>query len=233
MISCSHARQIEKKTAETVIAINIYLILSQSIKIRTGQYINLWISSVDSWSWAQNYLFMIIFWSHEKQDTLNLLLQSRESADIVVVHQTCAIESDFILFLIFFINPHGISQPVDQYEIILVIASKFDIAVIIPYLQNMIYGYNTCTSHIRWLYFLWQVESLDEQASPRESYKQLTCQISQMRQKSYSILFWIMIFLTITMFVPHSRSRERIANWQSHLDSHHIHLYHRMIYEAG
>ncbi|OJD20255.1 hypothetical protein ACJ73_08414 [Blastomyces percursus] len=45
-------------------------------------------------------------------------------------------------------GPHGISEPVSHYEAVLVIASEFGIAAVIPYLRKMIYGYNTCPSNM-------------------------------------------------------------------------------------
>jgi hypothetical protein len=70
-----------------------------------------------------------------------------------------------ISFLALFTSPHGTSEDISYYESILVIASGFRIAAAVPYLKKMIYGYNTCTSQVRRLYLVWQVESIGEVAA--------------------------------------------------------------------
>lgn len=60
-----------------------------------------------------------------------------------------------ISFLALFTGPYGMSEDVSHYESVLVIASGFGIAVAVPYLKKMIYGYNTCTSQVRCLYLVW------------------------------------------------------------------------------
>lgn len=47
------------------------------------------------------------------------------------------------------------SEDVSHYKSVLVITSGFGIAVAVPYLKKMIYGYNTCTSQVRCLHLVW------------------------------------------------------------------------------
>lgn len=70
-----------------------------------------------------------------------------------------------VSFLALYTGPHGMSEEVRHYESILVLASGSGIAVAIPYLKKMIYGYNTCTSQIRRLHLVWQVESVSEMST--------------------------------------------------------------------
>lgn len=62
-------------------------------------------------------------------------------------------------FTTFIIGPHGSSEPVDQYESIFAVASGFGIAGVIPYLKQALHGYNTCTSRVRRIHFVWEVNS--------------------------------------------------------------------------
>jgi hypothetical protein len=67
-----------------------------------------------------------------------------------------------VSFLALFTGPHGVSEEVSHYESVLVLASGSGIATAIPYLKKMIYGYNTCTSQVRRLHLVWQVELVGE-----------------------------------------------------------------------
>ena len=93
---------------------------------------------------------------------MDLLLQSRGSISTELLRQARAVNEASVSYLALFSGPHGISEPIDHYETVLVIASGFGIAAVIPYLKKMIYGYNTCTCQIRRLHFVWQVESLSK-----------------------------------------------------------------------
>jgi hypothetical protein len=147
---------------QDVKAAHIRLILPRPVKVEAGQYINLWMPSVSLWSWMQTHPFTVISWSKCTQDTMELLVQPRHglTADLLR-YAPVAVESS-VSFLALFTGPHGTSEDVSQYESIIVIASRYGIAAAIPYLKKLIYGYNTCTSQVRRLHLVWQVESIDE-----------------------------------------------------------------------
>jgi NAD(P)H-flavin reductase len=63
-------------------------------------------------------------------------------------------------FSAFVSGPHGISEPVSQHDTVLTVASGFGIADVIPYLKQLLHGYNTSTSRIRRVHFVWQVQTL-------------------------------------------------------------------------
>lgn len=96
---------------------------------------------------------------------MELLVQPRRglSADLLS-HVSVAAQSS-VSFLALFTGPHGMSEDVSQYESVLLVTSGFGVAAAIPYLKKMIYGYNTCTSQVRRLHLVWQVESIDEMAA--------------------------------------------------------------------
>ncbi|EAL91125.1 ferric reductase family protein [Aspergillus fumigatus Af293] len=156
----------EAKEADPVVtATQVRIVLPRPLTVEAGQYINLWIPSVGLWSWTQTHPFTVTSWSRSTQDTLELLVQPRRglSADLLRYAPVAAQSS--ISFLALFTGPHGTSEDVSHYESVLVIASGFGIAAAVPYLKKMIYGYNTCTSQVRRLHLVWQVESIGEVAA--------------------------------------------------------------------
>ncbi|KAL1983541.1 hypothetical protein VTN96DRAFT_10280 [Rasamsonia emersonii] len=115
--------------------------------------------SVSLWSWTQTHPFMVTSWSPGKQDTLELFVQTRRgfSADL---HSWAAKEGS-ASFLAFVSGLHGTSEPIGQYESVLAITSGFGIAGVISYLKQLIHGYNTSTSRVRRVHFVWQLRTLD------------------------------------------------------------------------
>lgn len=62
---------------------------------------------------------------------------------------------------VLFSGPHGISAPVGEYESILLVGTGFGMAALLPYLQELIHGYQTrkvCTRRIR---VIWQVRHIE------------------------------------------------------------------------
>ncbi|CEL09504.1 hypothetical protein ASPCAL12639 [Aspergillus calidoustus] len=142
-------------------AVHVRVILPRPVKFEAGQYINLWIPSISLWSWTQTHPFTVTSWSKSRQDIVELLVRPRNGLNADLLRYASVGAESSISFLALFTGPHGVSEEVSQYESILVVASGSGIAVVIPYLKKMIYGYNTCTSQVRRLHLVWQVESVD------------------------------------------------------------------------
>ncbi|EER43195.1 ferric-chelate reductase [Histoplasma capsulatum H143] len=121
-----------KKTSEGVEkAALVQVVLPCPMKLDAGQYINLWMPT------AQNGLSATLF--------------------------DCAraASGGSVSFSAFVTGPHGISEPIAQYESVLLIADGAGIAAMIPYLKKLIYGYNTLTCRTRRVHLVWQLRTLD------------------------------------------------------------------------
>jgi hypothetical protein len=93
---------------------------------------------------------------------MELLVKPRSGFTADLLRYVSAAKESSVSFLALFTGPHGVSEEASDYESILVLASGSGIAAAIPYLKKMIYGYNTCTSQVRRLHLVWQVESVDK-----------------------------------------------------------------------
>lgn len=140
--------------------IRVRLILPRPVKAMAGQYINLWLPSLGLLSWAQTHPLMITSWSRTEQGVLDLLVEPRGGLTKTLVCQAHATPKSNFSSLALYSGPHGISECVDKYESVMLVASGAGIAAIIPYAKKLIHGYNTCTSHVRRVHLVWQVESL-------------------------------------------------------------------------
>lgn len=170
IMSYKHQRSTQNDSEEAIVsAVSIRLILPRPLKVDAGQYINLWIPGVSLWAWMQTHPFTVISWSRGKQKTFDLLVQPRQGLSKSFLHYAQAIPDSSVSFLALFSGPHGTGDDINHFETALVVASGFGIAAVIPFIKKMIYSYNTCTSQIRRVHLVWQVESKSEFKSNHSS----------------------------------------------------------------
>jgi hypothetical protein len=62
--------------------------------------------------------------------------------------------------LALFSRPHGISTPIYVYESVIMIATSFGIAAQLPYLKQLIHGYNNYKARTRRVHLVWQLQSI-------------------------------------------------------------------------
>jgi NAD(P)H-flavin reductase len=126
------------------------------LAIKPGQYINVWILFVSFWSFTQSHPFVVISWAVEEQKTLDLFIEPRRGLTRELLHR--ASKNQALDFLVMFSGPHRKSVPVEEYETILMIASGFGIAAQLPYLKQLIHGYNARDVRARRIHLIWQIE---------------------------------------------------------------------------
>jgi NAD(P)H-flavin reductase len=103
---------------------------------------------------------VVTSWSQGKQDKLELLVQPRRGLTADLLRHTRSGRGVSFSFPAYITGPHGVTEPVGQYETVVIIASGFGVAAVIPYLKQLIYGYNTSTSRTRRVHFVWQLQTL-------------------------------------------------------------------------
>lgn len=138
-------------------AIRIRINLQRRLKIRAGQYINLWIPSVSFWSFAQSHPFVVISWAVREQDNLDLFVEPRRGLTRELLNH--AKNSHVMHPLVLFSGPHGRSVSIEAYETVLMVASGFGIAAQLPYLKRLIHGYNAREVRARRIHLVWQIEN--------------------------------------------------------------------------
>lgn len=175
-IRCDRLQQTSTQGEEGT-SLKFRVALTRPLGVQAGQYIILWIPAANLLSWAQTHPFMVTSWSPEKQDVLELFVQSRRGLTKTIHHRT-ALEGCTTL-TVFVSGPYGVSKSVDQYECVLAIATDFGIAGVVSYLKKLLYGYNTSTSRVRRLHFVWQVQTLGEFGLHVNSANQMRCSFSQ------------------------------------------------------
>ncbi|EAA64355.1 hypothetical protein AN9023.2 [Aspergillus nidulans FGSC A4] len=132
------------------------------VNVRAGQYVNLWLPGVSFWSWTQTHPFTVVSWSQGKQSELEFLVQPRSGLTATIARQMRVIGPDGYSCLALYSGPHGLSESVNNYETVLLIAGGAGLPAVIPYAKRLIYGYNTCTSHVRRVHLVWQAETREQ-----------------------------------------------------------------------
>ena len=153
--------------------VKIRLKLSRPIQFRSGEYINLWIPVVNPWSFFQSHPFVVASWSDDPQGYLNIFVQPGQGFTQRLLQHAQPQETfsdirpslnDLTSYFALFSGPHGRSVPVESHETILMVASGFGIAALLPYLKQLIYGYNACKTRTRRVRLIWQIETLGMQS---------------------------------------------------------------------
>ncbi|KAJ5640357.1 uncharacterized protein N7484_008219 [Penicillium longicatenatum] len=140
--------------------IKICIYLPRPITVMAGQYINLWLPSVSIWSWAQTHPFMVTSWFRGRHGMLEVLVEPHQGLTKTLARRANLMGPDGFSCMALFGGPHGITESVENYESVLLVASGMGLAAVIPYVKLLIHGYNTCTSFVRRIHLIWQVEAL-------------------------------------------------------------------------
>jgi predicted ferric reductase len=146
--------------------IKVELTLSRPLKVKAGQYINLWIPSLSFWSIFQSHPFIVASWSDGEQNSLDLFIEPRRGITQKLLHHLIPGTDGSqprldgsLPRLALFSGPHGISAPVGDYETVLMVTSGSGIVAQLPYLKQLIYGYNARKSRTRRVHLVWQLET--------------------------------------------------------------------------
>jgi NAD(P)H-flavin reductase len=141
-------------------AVRVRIQLQKPLDVKAGQAINLWmwIRSVSFWSFLQSHLFVVISWAEKPQEHLDLFIEPQRglTRDLLYYAKSGHAMNPLVLFS----GAHGKSIPMDDCENILMVASGFGIAAHLPYLKQLIHGYNAREVCARRIHLVWQVRDI-------------------------------------------------------------------------
>lgn len=139
-------------------AVKLRIQLRKPLKVKAGQHINLWMPSVSFRAFMQSHPFMVISWAEKSLDHLDLLIEPRTGLTRELLRH--AIGGRLTHSPILFSGPHGKSVRMEGYDSVLMVASGFGIAAQLPYLKQLIHGYNKRQVHARRIHLVWQVRDI-------------------------------------------------------------------------
>jgi len=144
--------------------VRIRIQLQKPLDIKAGQAINLWIPSVSFWSFLQSHPFVVISWADKPQDHIDFFIEPRRGLTRELLYHAKSEHTMNPWAL--FSGPYGKSVPMEDCENILMVASDFGVAAHLPYLKQLIHGYNAREVRARRIHLVWQVRDIGEPQSP-------------------------------------------------------------------
>jgi hypothetical protein len=142
-------------------AITASIKLSRPLLVQSGQWINVWfaIPTISLRSLAQSHPFVVVSWSDSPQSSMDLLIQPRQGLTQELLTYTRTGEKNCSLL---FSGPHGRSIAAGDYDVVLMAASGFGIASQLPYLKQLLHGYNSRQLRTRRIHLVWEIKSLGQ-----------------------------------------------------------------------
>ncbi|KAL4862077.1 hypothetical protein BDV12DRAFT_203386 [Aspergillus spectabilis] len=136
------------------------ILTSRPVTVLAGQYVNLWVPSLNPWSWFQGSSFVVTSWSADKQRTLHLYAESHQRKFGFKWLLERQAKNRLLHNLTWFTGPHGTSEPVSQYETVLIVASNTGILAVKPYVEQLFHTVKQKISKTRRLHLVWQLSGL-------------------------------------------------------------------------
>ena len=113
---------------------------------------------------------MVTSWADGKQKSLDLFIEPRRGLTRELLSHAGAADSRLVLFG----GPHGVSAPVGECETLVMITSDFGIAAHLPYLKQLIHGYNARKLRARRVHLVWQLSNIGKFRTDRSPILRLT-----------------------------------------------------------
>lgn len=170
----------------------ISLTIHDKLKVEAEQYINLWIPSISFSFFLQSHSFVVASCEEDEWTTLKLLIDPQKEFTFKLQRSArYGSESDSNdSRLALFTNSHGISASLNDFEWLLMIASKFEIVTQLSYLRQLIRDYNDFTICTRRIRLVWQLENIDECADRQWWLSSSRWQRTRHQRKTFWIKLW-------------------------------------------
>jgi len=125
--------------------VQITIFLERPLKIKAGQYINIWIRSLGVRSLMQSHPFVVASWTGKQQKNLELVIEPRRGWT-KKLHSRAITTSRHNrgLSQVLFTRLHRAVVLVDRYEYVFIIASDYSIMAHLLLLEQLVQGTQAC-----------------------------------------------------------------------------------------
>jgi predicted ferric reductase len=148
------------------IPIQLTLLLKEQLKMKAGQYINMWIPSLGFLSRMQSHPFIVTSWTGKRQSYLEFVIEPRGSWTRRLHSRALTVSGQKGgLHRVFFTGPHGISPPVDGYEYVFMVASGYGIVAHLPLLERLVQGTRAQEVRARRIRLVWEFADIGRSAN--------------------------------------------------------------------
>ena len=165
-----YSRATVTRIEETV---RVRIRVSRPLSVRAGQYLNIWMPTLDLRSTVQSHPFMIAAWTERRESkTMDLELLVKPKSGFTKTLMAVAknqLDRDGSeksgeeplsdTWMVWYSGPHGSPESIGNYGSVLMIATGFGIASQTSILQELVRGHAKCQVKTRRLHLVWQLES--------------------------------------------------------------------------
>ena len=143
-------------------AVRIKIQVRRPWNIQAGQYINIWLPGIGYRALLESHPFMIVSWAVDeswkpKLTTVELLVEPRDGfTHRLFRHATISLNET--THRVLYSGPHGTPMSMKEYGNVLMIATGFGIAAILPHLKELVDGYKRCDVVTRRIHLVWQLK---------------------------------------------------------------------------
>jgi NAD(P)H-flavin reductase len=150
-------------------ALSLIIYTPRPLKVRPGQYINLYIPGVSFWSFLQTHPFYVAFAREHGHGTrLELLIEARHgwTSKVLMRAPFQAQDAEDVKlssansYVSVFSGPHGQSVSIGDYGVIILIACGWGLTAQMPYLQTLVRGFHHGTVKAQRIHLIWQLETI-------------------------------------------------------------------------
>ncbi len=166
-------------------AVRMTIFPARPWKVKAGQYVNVWIPSIDPFASLQSHSFTIASWrdgqaaslevprsgftrrlldcadDYQEDDKSRVELHDEYERRAFGFARNCPSQPEPSDFRIAFVSgPHGSTAPAGEYGKVVMIASGFGIAAQLPLLKELIQGFNRADVRTRDIHLVWQLRNL-------------------------------------------------------------------------
>ncbi|EKG09128.1 FAD-binding 8 [Macrophomina phaseolina MS6] len=176
--------------------LQIDLELRKPLRTEPGQYVNLWIPSLSTWSFAQSHPFAVASWSEAPASHLRLVVKpfnglTRKMAE--------SVEQSTRPRRALFSGPHGKKISLAGYSNVVMIATGLGIFAQLPYLQKLAHCEGRRQRHGQRIHVVWYMSSNSGAPMPDSAYDIAKDVINDALGKNHNIY---------TSFYKHSLSKD-------------------------
>jgi hypothetical protein len=168
------------------------IFLERLLKIKAGQYINIWIRSLGVRSSIQSHPFVVASWTGKQQKNLELVIEPRRG--LTKKLHSCTITASGQnggLGRVLFTGPHGAVVPVDEYEYVFMIASDYGIVAHLPLLERLVQGTLAREVRARRICLVWEFEDIGKSDVYNSCVSYL--KVIELYKAVYPLLNWVLL----------------------------------------
>lgn len=126
-------------------------------QVKAGQFIFLSIPKLGIFTGIRGHPFMVTWWERDQDGLrISLLVKSRAGFTAELSRH---LNKDLLAFID---GPYSAHHDFGQYGTVVMLATGIGIAGHIPYIKDLISGYNNCTVKTRRVRLLWQIKEKRE-----------------------------------------------------------------------